>query len=257
MRREAALVTGGAVRLGRAIAVSLADMGFDIALHFNSSFAEAKATAEDIRAKGVQCDLFQQDLSDQSGPSELFNRARRTFPLLSVLINNASTYTAGNIRSTEPEVLEELWKINFRAPFLLLKEFCTKTEAGALVNILDNKIAFNQYHYAAYLGTKKALGDLTKMAALEFAPNIRVNGVAPGVVMPASTRSPSYLQWRQQGIPVSALGDPTNICQAIEYLLRNSFVTGQILFVDGGEAMNITGQNSENFDGQGMGESDE
>ncbi len=241
--KKAALVTGGAVRLGRAIAVSLARAGYDVAVHYNRSEAEALATAEEIRGHGVRCELLPHDLSQTAGLDALIGKAMEALPHLNVLINSASAYDAATIGETTPEQLDWLWSVNFKAPFFLTQAFCKRVEQGSIVNILDNKIAFNQFHYAAYLGSKKALADFTKMAALEFAPGIRVNGVSPGVVLPASTRSEEYLQWRRQAIPVAEVGHPDHVCEAIAYILANRFLTGQTLFVDGGEAINVVGRN--------------
>jgi NAD(P)-dependent dehydrogenase (short-subunit alcohol dehydrogenase family) len=245
--RKAALVTGGAVRLGRAIAISLAAAGYDIALHYNSSEAEALTAAADIRARGARCELFQHDLCQIDHLDSMIASVASKFPGLDVLVNSASAYQAGTISDTTPAQLDRLWTVNFTAPFFLMKEFCKRIDRGSIVNILDNKIAFNQYHYAAYLISKKALADVTKMAALEFAPRIRVNGIAPGVVLPASIRSDEYLQWRHQGIPMSRAGHPDHVCEAIGCILANEFITGQILFVDGGEGMNAVGRNTANF----------
>ena len=245
--RHAALVTGGAVRLGRAIAVSLAEAGYDIALHYNTSEAEAHAAAVEIRDRGVSCELFRCDLGDTAGLERLIANARATFGNLDVLINSASTYESGTISETTEELLDRMWAVNYKAPFFLMKAFRERVEDGSIVNVLDNKIAFNQYHYAAYLASKKALAELTKMAALEFAPRIRVNAVAPGVILPAAIRTPEYLQWRRLGIPVSEAGHPRHVCEAIRYLLTNRFLTGQILFVDGGEAIDVVGRNATTF----------
>ena len=117
--------------------------------------------------------------------------------------------------------------MNYKAPFFLLQAFNEQVGQGSVVNILDNKIAFNQFHYAGYLGAKKALAELTRMAALEFAPRIRVNGIAPGVILPAATRGDRYLQWRHDGIPLSGIGHPDHICSTLHYILTNAFVTGQ------------------------------
>lgn len=245
--RCAALVTGGAVRLGRAIAVSLAEAGYDIALHYNGSAAEAHSTAAEIRDRGVSCELFRCDLGGTDGLEPLIANAKAAFGNLDVLINSASTYDSGTISQTTAAQLDRMWAVNFRAPFFLMQAFRQRVERGSIVNVLDNKIAFNQYHYAAYLASKKALADLTKMAALEFAPGIRVNAVAPGVILPASVRTEAYLQWRRQGIPVSEIGHPHHICETIGFLLANRFLTGQIIFVDGGEAIDVVGRNATTF----------
>ena len=119
---------------------------------------------------------------------------------------------------------------------------------GQVINIIDNKISFNQYEYAAYLLAKKTLVELTRMSALEFAPAIRVNGVAPGVVLPATTRSPEYVAWRVSGIPLQRQGGSEHITAAVLSLMANEFVTGQILVVDGGEGLANVGQNAAQFD---------
>jgi pteridine reductase len=241
--RRAALVTGAAVRLGNAIAKMLAGSGYDIALHYNSSGDAAEAAAEDIRSRGVRCELFQHDLGDISGIKALVDNVAGRLPHLDLLVNSASVYDKARIAETTPEMLEQQWAVNFKAPFFLIKEFASRVGHGSIVNLLDNKIAFNQFQYAAYLGSKKALAELTKMAALEFAPRIRVNGVAPGVVLPPPGRDPSYLDWRRQTIPTQTLGSPAQICAAVDTLLRNEFMNGQIVFVDGGESMNFVGRN--------------
>jgi pteridine reductase len=245
--RRAALVTGGAVRLGRAIAISLAEAGHDIALHYNGSEARACLTATEIRDRGVDCELFRRDLGQTSQLRSLILEAKATFGSLDVLVNSASIYEPGTIADTTPEQIDKMWAVNFKAPFFLMKEFREKVGRGSIVNVLDNKIAFNQYQYAAYLISKKALADVTKMAALEFAPRIRVNGIAPGVILPAANRTDEYLRWRRRGIPVSEIGHPNHISEAVGYLLNNQFVTGQILFVDGGEGIDVVGRNATTF----------
>ena len=242
--RRAALVTGGAVRVGKAMAATLARAGYDIALHFNASRTAAEQTANELRALGVRCELFCADFSFVDQLPRLLDDVLAVFPHLELLLNSASVYDSGCIAETTPEMLDRQWCVNFKAPFLLMREFHNRLARGTVVNILDNKIAFNQFHYAAYLSSKKALAEATKMAALEFAPRFRVNGIAPGVILPASVRDQAYLQWRKEGIPVGRLGHPAQVCQALEMLIANDFVNGQILFVDGGEAMNLAGRNA-------------
>ena len=245
--RKAALVTGAAVRLGRAIATSLAKAGYDIALHYNGSHEAALQAAAEIEDHGVRCKLFKYDLGQVANLDLLMAAVTDAFPHLAVLVNNASAYDPGTIIDTTPEQLDRQWTVNFKAPFFLLKEFCRRIDSGSVINVLDNKIAFNQYQYVAYLSSKKALAELTRMAALEFAPRIRVNAVAPGVILPSSVRSEDYLQWRKQGIPALEVGHPGHVCSVVQDMLANLFITGQILFVDGGEAINVVGRNAATF----------
>lgn len=245
-----ALVTGSAIRLGKEIALGLAQAGYDIALHYNSSRGPAEETAAEIRALGVQCHIFQQDLRDTAVLPTLISRVREQMPQLNVLVNSASAYTQASIQETTPDIWASQFDVNLTAPVFLTQAFAAQLGAGNVVNIIDNKMGFNQPQYAAYLLAKKALAEFTKMAAVEYAPAVRVNGVAPGVVLPAGSRSPEYIAWRVQGIPLQRQGDPAHIVQAIRYCLDNEFVTGQILVVDGGESLTNTGQNAATFGGQ-------
>lgn len=247
-RNQTALVTGSGVRLGKAIAIAMAKAGFDIALHYNSSQAKAKTTQAEILALGVQCETFQQDLSQAAALDDFLQTVQTKMPTLAVLVNSASVYDSGEIADTSLAIFEQQFAVNLRAPFFLSRAFAKWVENGNIINICDNKIAFNQYEYAAYLLSKKTLAEFTKLAALEFAPNIRVNGVSPGVVMPAVSRSEDYVNWRIQGIPVQRQGHTDNITQAIVSLVDNDFMTGQILFVDGGESITNVGRNATQFD---------
>lgn len=242
--RQAALITGGAARLGKAIALALAEYGFDIALHYHSSEDTAQGTAAEIRECGVKCGTFQLDLSQVHEIPTFLEKVVTHFPYLSLLVNNASGYAQATILDTEPEVFDAQMAVNLRAPFFLTQAFAKVRGQGNIVNILDNKIAFNQYPYAAYLLSKEALAELTRMAALELAPAVRVNGVAPGVVLPGSARSDAYIEWRKEGIPLRMKGETGHITQTILYIIQNPFVTGQIFMVDGGESISSVGRHA-------------
>ncbi|OJA05947.1 SDR family NAD(P)-dependent oxidoreductase [Halomonas sp. QHL1] len=246
MHQHAALVTGGATRLGRYFCEALADAGYDIALHVNRSREEAEEVASGIRAKRRECEILSCDfLSDE--PDDLIQAAKRRFPGLNLLLNSASAYAPAVIAETELAMLETQFRVNMFTPLLLTRHFAEAVEEGQVINIIDNKVAYHQYPYAAYLLSKKSLAEMTRMAALEFAPRIRINGIAPGVVLPASQRTSDYIEWRIEGIPLKRQGDPEHLVQALHYLLNNPFVAGQILFVDGGESINLEGRHSENY----------
>lgn len=251
-KRGAALVTGGAVRLGKAIALRLARAGFDLAVHYGRSEEAARATCEEARALGVECEAFQHDLADTAGLGGLVERVSARFPGLSLLVNSASGYESGTIDETRPEQFEELFRVNLQAPFFLTQAFARHCDEGNVVNVLDNKIAFHQFEYAAYLLSKKGLADLTRMAALELAPRIRVNGVAPGVVLPAGSRSPEYIAWRVEAIPLKRQGGPEHIADAVLSFVDNEFATGQVVMIDGGEGLGQVGRNATQFDPEGV-----
>ena len=242
---KAALVTGGAIRLGYHFAVTLAKAGYDIAIHYNSSAEAAQEAAEEIRGMGRQCDIFQFDFTANQDPSDLIETVIEALPHLNVLINCASTYDAATTAETDLALLQKQFSVNFFTPYLLSAAFAKQVKAGNIINILDNKIAFQQYQYSSYLLSKKALADFTQLAAMEFAPNIRVNGIAPGVILPGETRTDEYIQWWEQHIPLKRQGKHEELGKALAYILDNEFITGQLLFVDGGEGLNHIGQNAE------------
>lgn len=245
-QRPAALVTGAATRLGLVFARALAMQGYDIALHYHCSISQAESAIAEIKSLGAACEGFPCDLAGD-GVNLLIDQVIERFPSLQLLINSASAYAAGRISETTPALLKEQFDVNFFAPFLLSSRFANVVQSGSIINIIDNKIAFQQNNYAAYLLSKKALADLTSLAAVEFAPDIRVNGIAPGVVLPGSNRTDDYIAWRVQGIPVGRQGDTSELVGAMNYLLLNEFVTGQILYVDGGESINQRGLNAEDY----------
>lgn len=243
----AALVTGAGTRLGSYFALTLAERGYDIAVHYNSSGESARQVCKRIGELGRRCEMFQFDFSAEQDPALLVDAATSTFGTLSVLVNSASTYDVATTLQTDRQLLQRQFSVNFFTPYLLSRAFATRLDSGSIVNILDNKIAFQQYAYSAYLLSKKALADFTHLAAVEFAPRIRVNGIAPGVVLPASVRTDDYIQWREQGIPLARRGSVEELGKALNYVLDNEFVTGQILYVDGGESLSQVGRNAENY----------
>jgi pteridine reductase len=246
--RPAGIVTGGAIRLGKAIALALATAGYDLAIHYNASAGPADATAAEIRALGVEAHSFQLDLNEVTAIPEFIAQVKAIFPRLNLLVNSASAYTQATTAETTADIFDQQFNVNLRAPFFLTQAFAAQVSQGNVINILDNKIGFNQFEYAAYLLSKKTLAEFTRLAAVEFAPHIRVNGVAPGVVLPAQSRSDEYIQWRLQGIPLRKQGETRHISEAILSLLQNEFITGQILLVDGGESLTNVGQNAAQFD---------
>lgn len=246
--RPAALVTGGAVRLGRAIALGLAGRGFDVAIHYRSSAAEAERTASEIRALGVACSIHALDLADVAAIPALMDAARRAHPGLELLVNSASSYAQASILETTPETFDHEMAVNLRAPFFLTQAFARTVARGHVLNVIDNKIAFAQPHYAAYLLAKKGLAEFVRMAAVELGPAIRVNGVAPGIVMPMSSRSPEYIAWRTEALPTRRHGGPEDVAAAALFLQESRFVNGQVLVVDGGEGIAHVGRNAAQFD---------
>jgi len=253
-KNPAALITGGATRLGLAFSKFLAGMNYDIALHYNGSADAASSAKKNIEKLGVSCTLFQADLSS-SDPTELVSEVADRYPNIRILVNSASVYDAASIANTSLKILKKQFAVNIFAPFMLTKAFASicgqnSDSKGQVINILDNKVAFQQFSYAAYLLSKKSLADFTRIAAIEFAPKIRVNAIAPGVILPGDQRTSDYLAWRIEGIPLKKQGEVEDLLKAMEYIVNSDFITGQILTVDGGEGINHQGLNAEQFSGQ-------
>ncbi len=230
-----ALITGAAKRIGQAIAFELAKDGFDIAVHYHHSKNDALKTAARIKRMGRRAEIFRADLSRYHDVSELVSTVKKTFPNLSILINNASVYEAGKLAETEVELLEEQMDVNFRAPFFLSRDFARVCRKGQIINLLDTRIAKNSSRYVVYTLSKKSLEALTKLAASDLAPNIRVNAIAPGVILPPIDGKNANLSKLVKQIPLRKKGNTGYIIDALRFLLNNDFVTGQILYVDGGQ----------------------
>ncbi len=234
---RAALVTGGARRIGQAIALSLAALGYDIALHYRNSREEAERTAEQVRALGVGCSLFRADLSRRADTRALIGSVCKAFPDLSVLVNNASIFRRGPIAETTETLLDEHLEVNFIAPFLLTRDFAANCNSGTVINLLDTRVAASGSIYAAYTLSKKALAELTRLAAVEFAPALRVNAVAPGLILSPDGEGPEYMERLALKVPLGCVGSLEAVTAAVTYILQNEYVTGQVLFVDGGESL--------------------
>lgn len=230
-------MTGGSQRIGRAICLSLAQRGFDIALHCNHSKKEASLLAAEISRKGVRCEVFVCDLAKEKDVLLLLGKVRAKFPNLNVLINNASIFIPSKFERRDLKLFDAHWAINLKAPFILSSDFARLCRQGQIINILDTKVTKNKTAHVAYILSKKSLHELTKLMAVEFAPRIRVNAVAPGIILPPPGKGNSYLQKRAAQIPLKKAGDVRYITQSVEFLMDNDFVTGQVIFADGGESL--------------------
>ena len=235
-----ALITGAGVRLGRASALLLAQEGYDIVVHYNSSSQPAEETVDAIQQMGQRAHLVQADLSTKTGIEKLAEETRNFTPSLSVLLNNAAIFYP----SRKPEDWIEHWDhfqmVNLKSPFLLtvnlLEEL--RTCQGCVVNIVDIWARFPLKRFLPYSVAKAGLEALTKSLALELAPSIRVNGVAPGAALPASGSDGNTDKMLTQ-VPMGRLGGAESIAHAVLHLCQAKYVTGQILTVDGGRSINL------------------
>jgi NAD(P)-dependent dehydrogenase (short-subunit alcohol dehydrogenase family) len=234
--KQAALITGGAKRIGKVVALKLAAAGYDIALHYHTSKKEAEETAKEIRALGVDCTLFPSALNNQKDAYALIAQATNTYKHLNVLINSASIFERRSFMETDEAQLEENFAVNFKVPFFLTQAFAKATKEKAhVVNMLDTYILRHNGHYFSYLLSKKTLAEFTKMAARELAPRIHVNAVCIGVTTLSENLDQDFVAQKLKHLPDKKLVKPEEISAAILSLIQSSYLNGQLLFVDSGD----------------------
>jgi NAD(P)-dependent dehydrogenase (short-subunit alcohol dehydrogenase family) len=240
--KKTAFITGASKRVGRALTEHLASIGWNVIIHFNSSEKKARELVDSLKQKFPEQDFetVKANFSKTGEVENLISKVAGEYGKFQLLINNASVFNPGYIKETSPGLFDLQMNVNFKAPLLLIRDFAKTCKAGSIINIVDTRITTNKSNFAAYSLSKKALWELTKMAALEFAPEIRVNAIAPGVTLPPEDKGGTYLQKMAQNIPMRKPGGVLPILQSLDYIIQNEHLTGQLLFADGGENL---GQN--------------
>lgn len=232
--RGTALVTAAGKRVGKQLALTLAELGFDIAVHCHTSLADAQKTADEIRGCGRKAKVYQCDLRDAAHTKALVQRVIDEMSPLTMLVNNASVFKQiGMLKSSNAD-FDENFAVHVKAPYILTREFALKCR-GQVVNIIDTNVVYSNTAYFPYMLSKKTLFELTKMSARELAPDIRVNAIAPGIILPPDMVDREKFERDSTKNPLHQKASPTDVCRALEYLVRSQHVTGECLFVDGGD----------------------
>ncbi len=233
------MITGGAKRLGKEMALSLAQKGWDVALHFRNSESDAETTRQRIEKTGVVCRLFQANLERAQEAVDMLRKVLKEFPELDLLVNNASVFDESPLATVDEEVFDRQFDVNFKSPFFMTQQYTKNCRSGHVVNILDTKIQSNRAgRFTAYNLSKKALMHLTQMSAIDLAPRFRVNAIAPGPVLKASHASEEEFQIRIQQTPLKLEIPGSSIVSALNYLIENPNLTGEILYCDNGSHLN-------------------
>ena len=235
------LVTGAGVRLGRAIALAFAAAGADVAVHYRSSRADAESCAAAIRALGRRAPLIQGDQALEGHPERIVEEAVRALGGLDALVLSAGTFEKVAAADLDRARFSAMLETNLLGPFLLARAARPHLEArrGAIVTLLDVCGTAQVWKgYAHYTAAKAGLAALTKLLALEWAPEIRVNGVAPGAVLPPEATTPEEHARLLQRIPLGRTGEADDVARAAVFLAGEPFLTGQILAIDGGRTVN-------------------
>ena len=238
MTKPLALVTGGAQRLGRAFAFSLARMGYSIALHYRGSATEAMQTAKEIRALGVECLEIRADLTIPKKIDFLFSLVDEFNAPLEVVVNSAAIMPVGHPRELELRDWDSALDLNLRAPFLLAQQAAKRmTSGGLIVNITDIGAQKAWSRYPSYTVSKAGLESLTKLLARALAPNIRVNAIAPGLVLPSDVVTQTQWDKLIASLPLKRAATLEEITSTLEFLIKNECITGQTIVVDGGYSL--------------------
>jgi pteridine reductase len=245
LRGCVSLVTGGGRRVGGAISKSLAAQGSDLAIHYRHSRDEAESTAEELSRLGVRVECFAADLSQPDEIEALFDSVGRAFGRLDVLVNSAASFETGSVDEIDAEAWDWVQSVNLRAPFL-----CTRAGAnairsskrdgsapGLIANIADLSGVLSWPGYAHHGSAKAGLLHLTRVTARELAPEIRVNSVIPGPVLPPPGATFESKEWLAlcRRLPVGRGGNPSQIGDTVVFLAQNDFIVGASIVVDGGE----------------------
>lgn len=234
MQGETVLITGGAKRLGRATALAMAQCGFNVLVHYNESRDEAESLLEELHTLDVSAWIVQGVLSDANSCSELLESCREVTGTIEHLVNNASIFPDNTLEELTMTSLESNMAINTLAPFILSKGLKDAGSLKTVTNLLDTRIVDYDKNHVSYHLSKRALMSLTSMMALEWAPDVRVNAVAPGLILPPEDKDESYLQGLAHTNPLQTVGTEKDISDAILFLINSTFVTGQIIYIDGG-----------------------
>ena len=231
-----ALVTGAGIRVGRALAIALGRERMRVAVHYHASADGAKETAREIEKAGGEAELFADDLTSQRGPSELVQKVATKFGSLAVVVNSAAVMERTPVGAVTPQIWDSIFALNLRAPFLISQDAAPimKKEGGAIVNIADLAAFESWPAYIPHSISKAAVVKMTSAMARVFAPEIRVNAIAPGAVLLPDNWEDDSGERLVETTPLQRLGSPDDVIDAMLYLLKSDFVTGETIIVDGG-----------------------
>jgi NAD(P)-dependent dehydrogenase (short-subunit alcohol dehydrogenase family) len=236
--RGAALVTGAARRIGRALALAAADAGYDVAVHHLHSTEEAHAVCAEIEARGRRATSLSADLKSAAETMALVERATTALGPVTLLVNNASLFEDDRIGTLSRDSFDEHMDVNLRAPILLAQAFAealAEEREGLIVNLLDQRVWKPTPHFFSYGLSKSALWAATRTLAQGLAPRIRVNGIGPGPTLPSIHQTQDDFAAEAEAVPLKTRATPEDIAHALRYLIDAGRVTGQMIAVDGGQ----------------------
>ncbi|MCD2177685.1 SDR family oxidoreductase [Rhizobium sp. C1] len=236
--KKSALVTGGARRIGRAICDGLANLGFSIAVHANSSLDEAESFAHSLRDSGIDAVALQADLRSEEATLNLIRQANQRLGGLGVIVNNASVFQPDWVTDFERETWDSHFDVHVRAPSILAGEFgrlLGVQEKGLIVNIIDQRVWAPTPNYYSYMLSKAAMLMATKTMAMSLAPRIRVNAIGPGPTLPNTRQTQADFEKQTSALLLGKGPDLSEFARTIAYFHGAPSVTGQMIALDGGQ----------------------
>ncbi len=233
-----ALVTGGAKRIGKSIALRLAENGWSVAIHYRKSAAKAEAVAAEVRLRGGRAMTVAADLGSEDEVVTIIPRVTAELGPLTLLVNNASVFEMDKADTVTRESWDKHLEANLRAPFVLSQAFARQLpegEQGNIVNLLDQRVWKLTPYFVSYTIAKMGLWTLTRTLALAYAPRIRVNGIGPGPTLPSPRQTEEQFAAQSAAMPLGHGATPQEIARGILYILSAPSMTGQMIALDGGE----------------------
>jgi NAD(P)-dependent dehydrogenase (short-subunit alcohol dehydrogenase family) len=239
--RGAALITGAARRIGRALALAMAQAGYDVAVHYRGGADDAEAVAGEIRNLGRKATTLAAELADDAQASALVGRAAAALGPVTLLINNASLFQDDRIQSLTRASFVAHMQTNLYAPILLAQAFAAALPAeaeGLIINMLDQRVLKPNPQFFSYGLSRSALWTATQVLAQALAPRIRVNAIGPGPTLPSIHQTPEQFEAEAHNVLLQRRSSPDDIAAAARYLIDARQVTGQMIVVDGGQHLN-------------------
>jgi len=236
---KVALVTGGAVRVGRAISLGLAEAGYDVAVNYHSSDGEARSVAQQIRDMGQRCLVVGGDVSRKEEVEAIAREVGSTFGRLDLLVNNASIFPRRPLLEVEEEEWDRVMEVNLKGPFLMVRataELLTASE-GSIINLVDLSAFQPWVDHPHHAVSKAGLLQLTRVMARAMAPRVRVNAIAPGAVLLPDDYDEEQRVRSRKAAALGTLGSPEDVVRTVLFLDRSPFITGEVVVVDGGRLL--------------------
>jgi NAD(P)-dependent dehydrogenase (short-subunit alcohol dehydrogenase family) len=230
------LITGAAKRIGREMALYMAERGWNVAVHYNHSEKDAEEVVSFIKGKNLNAVAIPADLSDISQVATIIKKANKALGEITCLVNNASIFQNDNIQNMQPQNLQNHMQVNLFAPLILAQGFAAQLKGqGNIINMLDYSVWNLPDTFLSYTLSKSSLWSATQMLAKQLAPNIRVNGIGPGHTLPNERENLKSFEAAKMKTPLRNGASPAEICRAIEFIIASPSFTGQMLAMDGGK----------------------